>query len=110
MAARDVADGEGHGQDREAEGQRHPDKADAQCGEGGSQRRRSAAPQNQPGCSDEFCCQFAGHDRLPFLQSSGRGAYARCAMDAIGPLSSLRRMRHFLLFLLLGLHSVKYMN
>src|SRR6185312_1966191 len=62
MAAGDMADGEGHGQHRQAEGQRHADKTDTQGRKGGGQHGRTASAQYQPGCSDEFRGKLAGHD------------------------------------------------
>ena len=79
MAARDMADGEGHGQHRQAEGQRHADKADTQGRKGGGQHGRAAAAQHQPGCSDEFRGKLAGHDppSLCFLPGTVRPASRR---------------------------------
>jgi len=56
-----MADGKGHGQDRQAEGQRDADKADAQFGESGGHDRRPAPAQDQPGRSDEFRGKLAAH-------------------------------------------------
>jgi hypothetical protein len=56
MPARDVTDGIGHGQDRQAEGHRHTDEADPEFGETGGNNGAAKAPktsQNLPKNSAE---------------------------------------------------------
>ena len=48
MASGDMADGEGHGQDRKTEGQRHADEADANRGKSRRQHRAAAPAEDQP--------------------------------------------------------------
>src|SRR3954463_9462148 len=62
MAAGDMTDGEGHGQNRQAEGQGHADETDTQSRKGGGQHSRTASAQHQPGRSDEFRGKLASHD------------------------------------------------
>ena len=54
VAAGDMADGEGHGQHGQAEGQRHAEQADADFGEGGGQHGAAATAEHQPERADEF--------------------------------------------------------
>ena len=54
MAAGYVADGKGHGQNGQTEGQGHSQKADADIGKGRRQNRASAAAEDQPECSNPF--------------------------------------------------------
>ena len=69
MTARNMADGEGHGQHGQAEGERHADKSDTQLRESRGQHRRAAAAQHQPCRADELGCQFAHHDLVPTLHA-----------------------------------------
>ena len=55
MAAGDVADGEGHGEYGEAEGERDARKADAELRIGGGKSARSAAAEDQPKGAEELC-------------------------------------------------------
>ena len=55
VTARDGADGIGHGEQGEAEGERDTDKADAGFGEVAGQDRASAPAEDEPEGSDEFC-------------------------------------------------------
>jgi hypothetical protein len=54
VCARDVSDGERHGEHREAEGERDPDEADARMGKSRSQHGTAAAAQHQPESPDEL--------------------------------------------------------
>jgi hypothetical protein len=54
VTARNMADGESHGQHGEAKGQRHAEKTDAQLGVGGGQHGAAAAPKDQPESPYEF--------------------------------------------------------
>ena len=54
VTARDVADGECHGQHRQTEGQRHAHVPDAEVGDAGRQHGRPAAAEHQPECADEL--------------------------------------------------------
>jgi hypothetical protein len=49
-----MADREGHGQNRQAEGQGNAQEADPDVREGGGQHRAPAAAQDQPKRADEF--------------------------------------------------------
>ena len=71
MAAGDMADGEGHGQHRQAEGQRDADETDAQFGIGRGQHGRAASAQHQPGRSDEFRNKLTSHAHTPVLIPPG---------------------------------------
>ena len=61
MAARDVADRIGHGQDRQAERQRDAGEADAELRKRCGKHRGAASAKNQPGRSDEFGRKLAHH-------------------------------------------------
>ena len=54
VAARDVADGVGHGQHGEPEGQRDADEADAHPGKGGREDRTPASSEHEPERPDEL--------------------------------------------------------
>lgn len=54
MAARDVSDGEGHGEDGQAESQSDPEETDSDCGKGCSQHGRAASAEYEPEGSEEF--------------------------------------------------------
>jgi hypothetical protein len=61
MTARDVADGEGHRQDRQAERERHAREANPELGKRRGEHRRAATAKNQPGRADEFGRKLARH-------------------------------------------------
>jgi hypothetical protein len=61
MAARHVADGVGHGQDRQAERQGDAGKADPELGKRGGQYGRAAAAENQPRRADELSEKLPRH-------------------------------------------------
>ena len=59
MAAGDVADREGHGEDGEAEGESYADEADSQTGEGCGEDSASAASEDKPEGAEELrSCAF----------------------------------------------------
>ena len=61
MRARDRRHGVGHGHHREAEGQRHAGKADAELGKGRGQHGAAAAAQDEPGRAEELGIEPVGH-------------------------------------------------
>jgi hypothetical protein len=65
MASRHVADRVSHGQHRQPEGQRHPDKTDPKVRKARSQNSRTASPENEPKRPDEFRRKLLGHCRPP---------------------------------------------
>ena len=54
MAAGNAADRIGHGQDRQAEGEGTPSKADAEFGKGRRQHRAAATAEDEPECAEKF--------------------------------------------------------
>ena len=52
VAARDRADGVGHGQDRQAEGERDAGEADAELGKAGGEHGAAAAAEDEPEGAD----------------------------------------------------------
>jgi len=58
MTARNMADGIGHRHDRQAEGQRHAEKADADLREPGRDHRAAAAAESQPEGANSLGRQF----------------------------------------------------
>src|SRR3546814_17749758 len=60
MPAGDVTQRIDHGDDGQAEGEGHADKADAKCGKGGGQHGGAAATQHPPERTEAFGRQSAG--------------------------------------------------
>jgi len=61
-----MADGEGHGQDRQTEGEWNTEEANSKVWNSGGQNRAAAIAKYQPECADKFCTQFL-HALLMFL-------------------------------------------
>jgi hypothetical protein len=61
-----MADGKGHGQDRQAECQSNAKQADAHIGEGRCQDCASTPAKDQPEGTEEFSAEFIEH-RYPSL-------------------------------------------
>ena len=61
VAAGDVADGIGHGQHRQAEGQRHAREPDAQFRKAGGEHRAAAATEHQPERAEELGAETMVH-------------------------------------------------
>jgi len=60
VAARYMADRERHREDREAECERHADKAYAEGREGRREDRAAAASEDQPECAEKLSCYAFG--------------------------------------------------
>jgi hypothetical protein len=75
VAAGNVADRVGHGEDRKPEGERDANEADADLGKGGGKDGAAAASQNEPEGAEAFRGECPWHDR---------GSILRDAMPASG--------------------------
>src|SRR3954468_15440986 len=73
MAAGNMADGIGHGEDRQPESERHPDQPAPDLGKGGGDHRAPAPPEHHPEGPDQFrrelahpltpCCRVERNNR-----------------------------------------------
>ena len=79
MAAGDMSDSRRHREHRQAEGQRHADKADAEVGIGSGEDGAAAAPEHQPERADCLGEQFSNHE---VLSRSVAGEGAAVPLDA----------------------------
>jgi hypothetical protein len=61
VAARNSADGIGHGQDGKSECESDADKSDAELRESGSEHGTATAPEYEPKGSEEFRSEFPRH-------------------------------------------------
>src|SRR5207245_8820737 len=73
VASRNMADGKGHSQNGEAEGQGDAGISDADTRDPGGKHSRSASAENQPKCSKEFrhCTFTHWHGNLLKLRYCG---------------------------------------
>ena len=77
VAARDVADGEGHGEDGETEGESYSDEADSQIWEGRRKDCAATAAEDKPEGAEKLrCCTF---------REIHRGVYLRFLVIWISP-------------------------
>jgi hypothetical protein len=78
MASRNVSDGEGHGEDGQAESQSHSEESDSKSGKAGRQYGGAASPEYEPEGSEEFRKRtfaethgFASKIELAAIESGG---------------------------------------
>ena len=80
VAAGDVADGIGHGHDRQAEREGDTEEPDPDVGKGGAQNRASTTPKDQPECADEFGECLLAHGELPLMTARLCNAAGSCGI------------------------------